>query len=94
LVGPISGRVIVDHGKCTLCGKCVELCPCGALGIEGGRVEQKGYCMACMGCVVVCPAKAIRVEIARDSFRIVEVTGVGLGLEKYVQKRQPSSSSD
>jgi len=94
VVGPISGVVTVEADRCDGCGKCVELCPCGALELANGLVKQIGYCMACLGCMVICPKKAISVEIDKASYAIVEVRGEGQGLEKFFQKRQPSSSSE
>jgi electron transfer flavoprotein alpha subunit len=48
--------------KCTLCGKCVEKCPFGALTIEGSGIEVNESCRMCGLCVRNCPEKAIRFE--------------------------------
>ena len=54
--------------KCTLCGKCVEACPFGALhmGEKGIVVDEK--CRMCKLCVRTCPEKAIRLEQKAKSF--------------------------
>ena len=50
---------------CTLCGKCVEACPTGALSIneETGAVALEGTkCDACGRCVEECPVDVIRMD--------------------------------
>ena len=50
-------ELMVHKEKCTLCGKCVEACPVGALNIEsttGIRVDRS-KCTLCFQCVDVCP---------------------------------------
>jgi NAD-dependent dihydropyrimidine dehydrogenase PreA subunit len=62
----------VDEEKCTTCGKCVEVCPVGAVAIEdlavslSPRLElstkvvnvDQHICLWCAACVRACPAKA------------------------------------
>jgi|YNPNPStandDraft_1061719.scaffolds.fasta_scaffold06368_3 formate hydrogenlyase subunit 6/NADH:ubiquinone oxidoreductase subunit I len=69
---------IVQDALCTLCGLCVEACPCGAVTLtpEGLRFACGAHCaalrergLACPGaglCEEVCPVGALRcpVEIA------------------------------
>lgn len=54
--------------KCTLCGKCVETCPFGALhmGEKGIVVNEK--CRMCKLCIKTCPEKAIRFEQKAKAF--------------------------
>jgi uncharacterized Fe-S center protein len=51
------------EGKCTACGKCVEICPAGAITIEGklARVDQK-KCQRCYCCHELCEQDAIELE--------------------------------
>ncbi len=50
---------VVDHDKCTLCGKCEQVCVYDAIVIEG-RVEiSPDQCYGCGLCVSVCPADAM-----------------------------------
>ena len=50
----------VTGDKCTLCGKCVSLCPRGALFIDGDKVRLiKNLCQGCFKCAKACPNGAI-----------------------------------
>ena len=57
-----------DAQKCTLCGKCIEKCPFGALTIEGSGIEVNEKCRMCGLCVRNCPEKAIRFEQKAKAF--------------------------
>jgi len=51
---------IINHKKCTLCGKCVTVCPRSVLGITNKKLEIVKYdCMLCAQCYDVCPSNAI-----------------------------------
>ncbi len=52
----------IDHQRCTLCGRCVEECPYGALREPDGRVEVTEECTLCGACVEACPVDAIVLE--------------------------------
>ena len=45
-----------DVEKCKKCGRCVELCPMGAISAEDFTVT--GTCIRCQACVRGCPAEA------------------------------------
>ncbi len=50
----------VDMDKCTLCGKCGEICQFKAIVVIGETVLPfHELCHSCGGCVRVCPEKAI-----------------------------------
>lgn len=50
----------VDEKKCTLCGKCGEICQFKAIVVIGKTVLPfHELCHSCGGCVEVCPEKAI-----------------------------------
>lgn len=51
-----------DAEKCTLCGKCVDVCPFGALKMEKQGVAVENSCRMCGLCVRQCPEGAIRFE--------------------------------
>lgn len=51
-----------DAEACTLCGKCVNVCPFGALTIEKDGIEVGETCRMCGLCVRKCPEKAIHFE--------------------------------
>lgn len=56
----------VDMAKCTLCGKCSEICRFKAIVVIGDTVLPfPELCHSCGGCMEVCPEKAIR-ETTRE----------------------------
>lgn len=51
---------IVDMDKCTLCGKCGEVCRFSAIVVIGDQVLTfPEMCHGCGGCSLLCPEKAI-----------------------------------
>ena len=55
-------KLLIDHDKCTQCGKCIRECPVQHLEKAGdGSVLTKASssCIHCFNCVTDCPAKAI-----------------------------------
>ncbi len=74
----------VDMGKCSLSGKCREICQFNAIVVIGETVLPfPELCHGCGGCVLVCPEKAIT-ETGRE-LGVVE-KGHGNGFE-FVQGR-------
>ncbi len=56
----------VDMEKCTLCGKCGEICQFKAIVVIGETVLPfQELCHSCGGCMEVCPTKAIT-EVGRE----------------------------
>ena len=56
----------VDLGKCTLCGKCNEICQFKAIVVIGDTVLPfHELCHSCGGCTAVCPEGAIT-EVGRE----------------------------
>ncbi len=52
---------IVDMDKCTLCGKCGEVCRFSAIVVIGDQVLTfPEMCHGCGGCALLCPESAIR----------------------------------
>jgi MinD superfamily P-loop ATPase len=50
----------IDPDKCTLCGKCSEICHYKAIVVIGETVLPfEELCHSCGGCLAVCPEKAI-----------------------------------
>ncbi len=63
-VGMLIPRV--DEDRCTLCGKCGEICEFSAIVCVGRKVLlYPELCHACGGCWLVCPEDAIT-EITRE----------------------------
>jgi len=51
---------MVNQEKCTLCGKCQEICEFNAIAVLKDRVMVfNELCHSCGGCIQVCPEKAI-----------------------------------
>jgi len=56
----------VDEARCTLCGKCTEICQYSAIVCLGEKVLVfPELCHACGGCSLVCPDYAIK-EVPRE----------------------------
>ena len=56
----------VDMAKCTLCGKCADICRFNAIVVLGETVLPfHELCHSCGGCIEVCPEKAIT-EMERE----------------------------
>lgn len=53
------GSLLVDNGKCNLCGNCVDQCPFDAIHIESGKVIINNACKLCKLCLKNCPQGAI-----------------------------------
>ena len=62
--------------KCTLCGKCVEVCPFGALEILEDKVQVNASCRMCKICIKQCPEKAISIDDKKTSVNKDEWQGV------------------
>lgn len=58
-----SPKAHVDHGLCTFCGACQEVCPTGAIHLgDAGVVVDRDLCSGCGTCVQACPVGAIDVS--------------------------------
>lgn len=48
----------VSNGNCKGCGLCVDLCPTGAIFIDGKAVSDSELCILCSACIKGCPTAA------------------------------------
>jgi len=53
---------VVDAGKCTLCGRCAEICPSGAVTVDSMVSIETGKCLECGKCVSECQQGAITIK--------------------------------
>ena len=54
---------IVDEGKCTGCGSCVDVCPVEAVVVENDKAKiDAETCVDCGTCVDECPEEAITMD--------------------------------
>lgn len=55
-----GGGYIINE-KCSLCGRCLEVCPqnCISLGSMTAKIAQSN-CLRCGNCMAVCPAGAVK----------------------------------
>ncbi|MFP3869879.1 MAG: FAD-binding protein [Syntrophobacteria bacterium] len=52
-------KAVVDQEKCTACGACVEVCPVGAITLEGEVAQVDDTCNLCGLCPDACEYEAI-----------------------------------
>ncbi len=54
-------ELIFQESECIDCGKCIQICPHGALSVLGGhRTIQRNACDGCEKCTAVCPSEALK----------------------------------
>lgn len=67
-----KSEILLDKDKCTLCGKCVEVCPQGAIKIENNMLlTDINKCNNCGECVIYCVNKAR--QVAGKEYTVDEV---------------------
>ena len=70
---------LVNERACIACGKCIEVCPFGAIQWKelrgGGRKAEvlPSVCQGCGLCNATCPPKAIQLQHTTDSQILAEV---------------------
>ena len=56
-------QVLWDSGRCLHCGRCLEVCPAGAVTQGSGHLRiDHNACTACGDCVRGCPGRALKTE--------------------------------
>ncbi|MFC1929751.1 4Fe-4S binding protein [Chloroflexota bacterium] len=56
-------ELMFNPGRCIKCGRCVEVCPTGAIKeLKEGEIEiRRDRCNNCGNCAEICPAKALKI---------------------------------
>ncbi|MDR0953425.1 MAG: electron transfer flavoprotein subunit alpha [Elusimicrobiota bacterium] len=73
--------------NCIGCGKCVPVCPFGALSLENRKAVVNSACTLCGACVSVCPVKALQMpQTAAASADISSYKGVWVFVEVIEEK--------
>jgi len=67
VIAPSRYLARVDEEDCTSCGACVEICPVGAVSLNGDDLAEVNAdeCIGCGLCADTCPVQAIRLEEVR-----------------------------
>lgn len=56
-------ELLVREEKCTLCGRCIEVCPTGANKmVDGNLLVDRDLCTACGNCVIPCIPQGREIE--------------------------------
>jgi len=55
--------IVIDIGKCDLCGHCIDICPFNACEIKDGRIEINAACKMCRLCIKNCSNEAISIAL-------------------------------
>ena len=62
----LPGLTVTAGLECTGCGLCTDVCPTGAIFLNGGTVQIGNSCKGCGRCATVCPAEAITLRVAEN----------------------------
>jgi pyruvate formate lyase activating enzyme len=94
-------EILKSKSKCLLCGRCIQVCPRGALSLgEGEIVLNRALCRSCGKCAAICFAGALEVvgelkkadEVMREVMRDLAVfrqSGGGITLSGGEPTYQP-----
>ena len=71
-------QAVIDHDKCTLCGRCRDICYFDALGWDAKPYIKEFGCEGCGLCELVCPNSAISIQKIENATITVSLAGVKL----------------
>lgn len=80
----------IDQNTCTLCEKCIEVCPFDAMSLKDHAIDINSNCKVCGICVRNCPVKAItKFETLRKEVDKSEYKGISVIAESLDGKTHP-----
>ena len=61
ILNNFTSKPVEDRSKCTLCNKCIEICPTEIITVKNGKLAfNYDKCIRCFCCVEVCPEGAMK----------------------------------
>jgi ferredoxin len=82
--------IAINPEACTGCGRCLEVCPTGALSIDEARpVVDQSLCRNCEACVSACPEGAL---VAVDALVPAAETGLPEPAPEAVLEVRPQAT--
>lgn len=54
-----SEKLKIDQEKCSMCGKCMHICPMGNMSLKNNEIKTANQCTMCYRCINQCPNQAI-----------------------------------
>jgi UDP-glucose 4-epimerase len=62
----LPGLTMTVSPECTGCGVCTDVCPTGAIFLNGSAAQISDSCKGCGRCAKVCPVEAITLRVAEN----------------------------
>lgn len=61
IINHLTAKPVEDRSQCTLCNKCIEICPTEIITVKSGKLAfNYDKCIRCFCCVEVCPEGAMK----------------------------------
>jgi NAD-dependent dihydropyrimidine dehydrogenase PreA subunit len=65
--------VWIDAQRCIGCGRCVEVCPVGAIALANDKAHiGRDLCTGCMACIDACPEGAVQPVVEGELIPVPE----------------------
>lgn len=79
------GKLFIADRSCTKCGKCVKVCPVGAIRLVKGIPRWNYRCEGCQRCINSCPQQAIQTSLLRFLLAMVVLVIAFIGLFSFIK---------